>query len=338
MNFLWPEALLFLLAPALLALAYRARMRRKVAVMPGLEMPRMRQREQHLPIILYLLALAVAAFAAARPTALITLPSQQRTIILAIDVSLSMRAADVLPNRLAAAQAAAKEFIEEQPNDVRLGIVSFAGTAVVAQQPTKKKEDLIEAIDRLQLDRHTAIGSGIIVSIAALFPDAGIDVESFATLPWRNPRPSVPKPEAKAKDFKPVPPGSNPNAAIILLTDGRRTIGPDPLQAARMAADRGVRIYTVGFGNAQGAPVQVEGYSIYMMFDEATLKAIAELTNAEYFQASSGAELKKIYDTLTAKFVLQREQTEITAFFAAAAAALVIAAAGLSLAWFNRIL
>src|SRR4051794_5727926 len=337
MNFLWPQALLLLIAPCLLALAYLARLRRKTEVMPGLEMPRMRPREQHLPVAIYLVALAVAALAAARPTALVTLPSQQRTIILAIDVSLSMRASDVLPNRLAAAQAAAKEFIREQPGDVRLGIVSFAGTAAVVQQPTRNKDDLIEAVERLQLDRHTAIGSGIIVALAALFPDAGIDVESFGVNQWgRAPKPPAPKSEAKA--FKPVPPGSNPNAAIILLTDGRRTIGPDPLQAARMAADRGVRIYTVGFGNATGAPVQVEGYSIYMMFDEETLKAIAELTNAEYFKASSGAELKKIYDTLTAKFVLQREETEITAFFAAAAAALVAAAALLSLAWFNRIL
>jgi len=248
-----------------------------------------------------------------------------------------MRASDVQPNRLAAAQAAAKEFIREQPTDVRLGIVSFAGTAAVVQQPTRNKDDLMEAVDRLQLDRHTAIGSGIIVAVAALFPDAGIDVESFGgPNAWsRIPR-EVPK--LQGKDFKPVPPGSNANAAIILLTDGRRTIGPDPIQAARLAADRGVRIYTVGFGNANGAPVQVEGYSIYMMFDEETLKAIAGLTNAEYFQASSGAELKKIYDTLTAKFVLQRERTEITAFFAAAAAALVVAAAALSLAWFNRIL
>ena len=336
MTFLWPEAFALLVAPCLLALFYLRRLRRKAAVMPGLEMPSVRPREQHFPVVVYLLALVVVAFAAARPTALITLPSQQRTIVLAIDVSLSMRAADVLPNRLAAAQAAAKEFIREQPGDVRLGIVSFAGTAAVVQRPTNSKEDLLEAIDRLQLDRHTAIGSGIIVSIATLFPEAGIDVESFAANPWnRGPKPP-PKPEAK--DFKPVPPGSNPNAAIILLTDGRRTIGPDPLQAARMAADRGVRIYTVGFGNATGAPVQVEGYSIYMMFDEATLKAIADLTNAEYFQASSSAELKKIYDSLTAKFVLQRERTEVTAFFAAAAAALVIAAAALSLAWFNKIL
>jgi Ca-activated chloride channel family protein len=336
MNFLWPSALLLLIAPCVLALVYMARLRRKSEAMPGLEMPRMRPREQHLPVAIYLVALAVAALAAARPTALVTLPSQQRTIILAIDVSLSMRASDVQPNRLAAAQAAAKEFIREQPGDVRLGIVSFAGTAAVVQQPTKNKDELIEAVERLQLDRHTAIGSGIIVALAALFPDAGIDVESFGANSWNRPPKAAPKPAAK--DFRPVPPGSNPNAAIILLTDGRRTIGPDPLQAARLAADRGVRIYTVGFGNATGAPVQVEGYSIYMMFDEETLKAIAGLTNAEYFQASSGAELKKIYDTLTAKFVLQREETEITAFFAAAAAALVIAAAGLSLAWFNRIL
>jgi Ca-activated chloride channel homolog len=135
-----------------------------------------------------------------------------------------------------------------------------------------------------------------------------------------------------------VKPGSNRNAAIILLTDGRRTIGPDPLEAARLAADHGVRVYTVGFGNAQGGPVAFEGYSIYMMFDEATLKSIAEITEAEYFNATTGAELKKIYDSLTAKFVLQREETELTAFFAAAAAMLLIAAAGLASAWFGRLI
>jgi Ca-activated chloride channel family protein len=324
MNFLWPEALLLLLAAPLLAAAIY--LRRKPARIPGLEMPSANRWQRHLPPALYIAALAVAALAAARPTALITLPSQQRTIIMAIDVSLSMRASDVQPNRLAAAQAAAREFIKEQPGDVRLGIVSFAGTAVVVQQPTHERGDLIAAIDRLQLDRHTAIGSGIIVSLAALFPNEGIDVESFG------------KKAREPRELKPVPPGSNPNAAIILLTDGRRTIGPDPVQAARLAADRGVRVYTVGFGSAQGGPVAIEGYSIYMMFDEATLKSIAEITNAEYFHATSGAELKKIYDSLTAKFVLQRSQTEITAFFAAATAALLIAAAALSVLWFGRAL
>src|SRR3982750_4838458 len=144
MSFLAPEAFLFLLAPALFALIYARRMRPRKVRLAGLELPDVRPRERHLPAILYVLALVVAAFAAARPTALITLPSQQRTIILAIDVSLSMRASDVLPNRLAAAQAAAKEFIREQPGDVRLGIVSFAGTAAVVQRPTNSKEDLTD--------------------------------------------------------------------------------------------------------------------------------------------------------------------------------------------------
>ena len=341
-NFLWPEALAFLALVALAAALYARRLRRRAVRIAGLQIPVTTSWKQHTPAILFMVAMVLAVLGAARPTALITLPSQQRTIMLTVDVSLSMRAADVQPSRIAAAQEAAREFIKDLPRDVRLGIVSFAGTAAVVQQPTTSKEDLVAAVDRLQLDRHTAIGSGIVVALAALFPDDGIDVESLAP-PWMQRRnsaaPPLPLPPKKKeqKDFKPVPPGSNNNAAIILMTDGRRTIGPDPLAVARMAADRGVRVYTVGFGNAQGAPVTIEGYSIYMMFDEATLKAVAEFTNAEYFHATSSAELKKIYDTLTAKFVLQRERTEVTAFFAAAAAALLLGAAGLSLAWFNRI-
>src|ERR1051325_8884747 len=324
MKFLWPQALLLLIAVPLVAAAYWRRLQRAPLGLAASDATRWRA---HIPAALFLLALVAAVLATARPTAMITLPSQSRTIVLAIDVSLSMRASDVEPNRLAAAQAAARDFIREQPGDVKIGIVSFAGTAAVIQQPTHDKDELLAAIDRLQLDRHTAIGSGIVVSLAALFPKDGIDVESMG-----------PGAHAPKKEVRPVPPRSNPNAAIILLTDGRRTIGPDPLQAARLAADRGVRVYTVGFGNAQGGPVSFEGYSIYMMFDEATLKSIAEITNAEYFNATSGAELKKIYDSLTAKFVLHREQTEITAFFAAAAALFLLVGAALSLAWFNRIL
>jgi Ca-activated chloride channel family protein len=344
MQFLWPEALWLLALVPLAVLAYVAilrRQRERLKKLAALSIARQaatgagRWRRHAAPAV-YLIALIVLILATARPTALITLPSQQRTIILAIDVSLSMRASDVQPNRLAAAQAAAKEFIREQPSDVRLGIVSFAGTAVVVQQPTNDREDLLAAIERLQLDRHTAIGSGIIVSLAALFPKENIDLESMVL----GPRAAQGKPAAKKsepKELKPVAPGSNANAAIILLTDGRRTTGPDPLEAARMAAQRGVRVFTVGFGNAQGGPVAVEGYSIYMMFDEATLKAIAELTNAEYFHATSGAELKKIYDSLTSRFVLQRERTEVTAFFALGAALLVLIGAGLSLFGFNRV-
>jgi len=333
MGFQWPEALWLLLAAPLLAAAYLVILRRKKRSVVrysslGLVREAMAGRawRQHVPPALLLVGLVGALIAVARPSAVITLPSQQRVIILAIDVSLSMRAADVLPSRLHAAQEAARKFVQEQPPDVRIGIVSFAGTASLVQQPTANREDLVAAIDRLQLDRQTAIGSGIVVSLATLFPDEGIDLAAMV-LDRRSPK----------RPVKPAPAASNPHAAIILLTDGRRTTGPDPLEAARMAADRGIRVFTVGFGTAAGAMAPVEGYSIFMMFDEETLKAIADLTGAEYFHATTADELHKVYERLGSKLVLQKERTEITVLFAIAAAILIAVAAALSLAWFSRI-
>jgi Ca-activated chloride channel family protein len=306
----------------------------KDAIGPGQRIRR------HVPPALFLAAMIAALVAIARPSAIITLPSEQRTIILAIDVSLSMRATDVEPNRLAAAQTAAKAFVAEQPADVRIGIVSFAGTASVVQQPTHDREDLVAAIDRLHLQRHTAIGSGVIVSLAALLPDEDIDLESvifgraFArerSTPIEGARKSEKQP------FQPVAPGSYASGAIILLTDGRRTMGPDPIEAAKMAADRGVRVYTVGFGTAAGGAVDIDGWSIYMRFDEETLKAIAAVTHAQYFHAGSAADLQQVYASLNAKFVLEKKETEITALFAAIAALLALGSAALSVLWFHRI-
>jgi Ca-activated chloride channel family protein len=349
MKFLWPEALWLLLAvPALIgaylfllhrkkktAIRYASLGLVKAALGPGQRIRR------HVPPALFLLALVASILAIARPTAVITLPSEQRTIILAIDVSLSMRASDVEPSRLQAAQEAAKAFVQEQPADVRIGIVSFAGTASVVQAPTRNREELVAAIDRLYLQRHTAIGSGIIVSLAALFPDAGIDLESLL-FGARNARDGdrpiagdrARKPEQKP--FAPVPAGSYPSAAIILLTDGRRTMGPDPADAARMAAERGVRVYTVGFGTAAGGMADVGGWSIYMRFDEETLKTVADITKAEYFYAGSAADLKKVYQQLNTQFVLERKETEVSALASAVASLLVLAAAALSVLWFNR--
>jgi Ca-activated chloride channel family protein len=347
MSFIWPGLLVLLaLVPALVAVYLWVLRRQKAAAVRFASLGLVREAmggarlwRRHLPPALFLLGLAVAILAVARPSALLTLPSQQRTIILAIDVSLSMRATDVQPNRLAAAQAAARSFIQELPSDLRVGIVSFAGTALTVQKPTSSKEDLVAAIDRLQLDRHTAIGSGIIMSLATLFPEEGIDLESMvlgSRQSWRMNRPPE-KTAPPKKPVQPVPPGSNASAAIVLLTDGRRTTGPDPLDAAKMAADRGIRVYTVGFGSAAGGPAMVEGYSIFMMFDEETLKAIAGLTRAEYFHASSADELTKVYEALSSKFVLTKEEREVTALFAAAAALLTLVSAGLSLAWFHRL-
>jgi len=349
MKLLWPEALWLLLAAPALVGAYVFLLRRKkkdairyaslslvkAAIGPG------QRFRRHFPPLLFLLALVASIVAIARPSAVITLPSEQRTIILAIDVSLSMRAADIEPSRLAAAQEAAKAFVQEQPADVRIGIVSFAGTASVVQSPTRNRDDLVAAIDRLQLQRHTAIGSGIIVSLATLLPDAGIDLEPllFGGRGVRDGGRAVPADKAgkaETKPFTPVPPGSYASGAIILLTDGRRTMGPDPADAARMAAERGVRVYTVGFGTAGGGMADVGGWSVYMRFDEETLKTVADLTRAEYFYAGSAADLKKVYQQLNTQFVLEKKETEIGALAIAVAAVLALAAAALSVLWFNR--
>ena len=346
MRFIWPEFLwLLFLAPLLVVLYVWVLRRRRIdaVVYPslGLVRPAMRKGgvwRRHVPPAIFLLGLIAAILAASRPSALVALPSRERIIILAIDVSLSMRASDVLPTRLQAAKDAAKSFVMELPVDMRVGIVSFAGTAALVQTPTRDKEELVAAIDRLQLDRQTAIGSGILVSLATLFPDDGIDLEPW-TLGRRSGPSAVPKVAEKKvekKPFQPVEPGSNPSKAIILLTDGRRTTGPLPSDAARLAAERGVKVFTVGFGTAAGAQVPIEGYSIYMAFDEETLKTVAELTRAEYFHASTGAELKKVYETLSSRIVMNKEHTEIAMLLAALSAFLLLLSGGLSLLWTNR--
>jgi Ca-activated chloride channel homolog len=297
MKFLWPEFLWLLLALPLL-------------------------------VALYVWALRIAA---ARPQAVVTLPSNQQTIILAMDVSGSMRATDVKPSRLEAAQSAAKKFIGELPRNVKVGIVAFAGSAQVAQLPTTNHEDLITAIDRFQLQRATATGNAIVISMATLFPDDGIELETFTAGSSRSRGFAIDHDRKPAKEITPVKPGSYTNAAIIMLTDGQRTTGVDPLEAVKLATDRGVRVYTVGIGT-------VEGESMRVRLDEETLKQIASKTNAEYFYAGSSQDLHKVYETLSSKLTMEKKETEISALFALAAAALALLAAGLSVYWFNRIL
>lgn len=351
MDFVWPQFLWLLLAVPLLVWAYVAALRRnrqaltfaslrivKDAMRPGARYRR------HIPPALLLIGLAAGLMAIARPVAKVTLPTEGRVIILAIDVSLSMRATDVKPDRITAAQEAAKAFVKEVPAGIKVGIVTFAGTASVAQAPTYNRDELVAAIDRFALQRHTAIGSGIMQSLATIFPDEGIVVEQGFTGGWGMRPPEKPRDapiaqapkNAEKKEFKPVPPGSYSSAAIILLTDGRRTTGPDPLESARMAADRGVKVHTVGFGTASGAPVNMDGFSMYMMFDEETLKGIANLTRADYFHAANGEALSKIYSTLNTRFTLEKKESEITALLAAAAALFFVVAGALSVMWFNR--
>lgn len=350
MTFLWPDFLWLLLLLPLLVLLYIWLLRRKKkfalryaslsivreAMGPGQSFRR------HVPPILFLLALAAMLVAASRPFAIVTLPSQRETIILAMDVSGSMRATDVQPNRLVAAQNAAKAFLTDLPRGVRVGVVAFAGTASVVQPATLSREDVSAAIDKFQLQRGTAIGNGIIVSLAELFPNAGINLEAMQSGRDRQRGIALDQAGKDSKDgkpaFTPVAPGSYTSAAIILLTDGQRTTGVDSLDAAKVAADRGVRVYTVGVGTVDGETIGFEGWSMRVKLDEETLKGIARATQAEYFYAGTAADLKKVYETLSSRLAVEKKETEISGLLALLAAALALLSAGLSLAWFNRIL
>ena len=347
MTFFWPEFLWLLLALPLLVLLYVWLLRRKKKMAlryASLSIVREAMGvgqgfRRHIPPLLFLFAIAAMLLAAARPFAVVTLPSQQETIILAMDVSGSMRATDVQPNRLVASQNAAKAFLAELPRSVRVGIVAFAGTASVVQSPTLSREDLVAAIDKFQLQRATAIGNAIVVSLAELFPDAGIDLASLTYGRNRSSGVSIDQtPKEPKKEFTPVAPGSYTSAAVILLTDGQRTTGVDSLEAAKIAADRGVRVYTVGVGTVDGETIGFEGWSMRVKLDEETLKAIASKTQAEYFYAGTAADLKKVYETLSSRLTVEKKETEISGLLALGAAILALLSAGLSLAWFNRIL
>ena len=347
MVFLWPTLLWLLLAVPLLVLLYWWLLHRRKKMALGYSSlalvrealgPGQRLR-RHIPPALFLLGLIALLLAAARPLAVITLPAQDQTIMLAMDVSGSMRAADVEPDRLTAAQNAAKAFIAELPRHVRVGIVAFAGSAQLAQLPTQSREDLVKAIDSFQLQRGTATGNGIMLSLATIFPDAGIDISALGGRQAMRPKPidEIGK-QDPAKVFTPVAPGSYTSAAIIMLTDGQRTTGVDPLEAAKWAADRGVRVYTVGVGTVAGETIGFEGWSMRVRLDEETLKAVATRTNAEYFHAATAADLKKVYETLSSRLTVEKRETEISSLLALLGATLALLAAGLSVWWHGRIL
>jgi len=343
MQFIWPQNLwLLLVLPLLVALYLWLQGRRKRHALRFASLAIVREAmgpgngwRRHVPPLIFLLALAVMLVAAARPQAVIVLPSNNQTIILAMDVSGSMRAQDVKPSRIVAAQEAAKHFIAQLPRHVKVGIVAFAGSAQVAQLPTLNREDLVTAIDRFQLQRATATGNAIVISLATLFPDDGIELDQLGAQRFR-PR-SIDDADRKPKPREPVPPGSYTSAAIIMLTDGQRTTGVDPIEAAQMAAERGVRVYTVGIGTTDGEIIGFEGWSMRVRLDEESLKAVARKTAAEYYYAGTAQDLMKVYEKLSARLTVEKKETEVSALLALLAAALSVLAASLSVAWFSRI-
>jgi Ca-activated chloride channel family protein len=340
LTFLWPRLLWVLLAIPVAALFYLLlvrRRRRAVAAFASLETvgaPSGWRRA--LPPLLWLAGLTVLLLAVARPQATMTLPSRVETVILALDMSGSMKATDIAPTRMVAAREAAKAFVTEQPDNVRIGVVGVAAAAAVVQSPTTNREDILQAIERLEPQRGTALGSGLVIALDTALPAARIDVDGFI-----NPRKDRPAPIDQPKDdeAKSVAPGENKSVAIVLLSDGQSNVGPDPLKAAELAAKLGVRVYTVGMGTPEGVVVKVDGWSMRTRLDEEVLQKVASTTLGEYFRAPNSKELAKIYRTLGAKLAFEKQRpTEVTAVFAGLGALLATAAALLSMAWFNRIL
>lgn len=337
MSFLWAQMLWALLIVPVYILAYVLVQRRRqryalryasltlvreaVGRGPGIR--------RHIPPILFLVGLAAMVLAMARPVATVMLPSQQGTVILTVDVSGSMRADDLKPNRIEAAKAAARSFVQNQPTNVRIGIVSFSNNASVVQAPTTDRTAVLAAIDRLAPQRSTAIGSGILTSLDAIFEQPGATPTPSSSDQLAAPQPA-PTPA-------PVPRGTYAPAVVVLLSDGASNVGPQPLDAAKQAADRGVRVYTVGVGDPAGAILRAEGRSIRVRLDEDTLKRIAQETDGKYFRADSESNLDEIYKGLSTQLVFKEEQTEITAAFTGAAAVLMLAAGALSLLWFSRL-
>ncbi|MBI2726341.1 MAG: VWA domain-containing protein [Polaromonas sp.] len=344
MFFLWPQYLWLLLALPLLPLAYLWLLRRRgrtslryssVAMVRAATAGRNWRR--HVPPVLLLLASAVLLLAAARPVAKVPLPWARSSIMLAMDVSLSMRVTDVKPTRLVAAQDAAKSFLKELPKGIEVGLVTFAGSTQVAQAATLDRTSLVAAIDAFQMQMGTAVGNAIVLCLAELFPDHGIDLSGMTFGRQLRGRSLDDKDKPPPKEITPVAPGSYNSAAIILLSDGRRTTGVDTLAAAKMAADRGVKIYVVGLGTVGGDGATAEGMPIYLQLDEPTLREVARMTGGEYHYAGTAEKLRSVYENLGSQLQVHRRETELSGLLALVAACIAASGALLSVIWFGRI-
>lgn len=349
MSFIWPQALVGLaLIPVLLGIyVWMQRRRQRYAVRfaslslvrdavgkgPGIR--------RHIPAGVYLVALAAMIVALARPQAPVKVPHNTGTVVLSIDVSGSMQATDVKPSRMEATKDAARRFVQQQPKGVKVGVVSFSDFGALIQPPTRDKDLVLRAIDRLRPQRGTNIGSGLQVALDAIFEGADIPRPTSTAaagaapgVPGRPPIvPSTPgaAAQAQANGQKPPP------ASIVLVSDGESNVGPPPLEVAQEAVKAGVKVYTVGIGTKEGSVLRIQGRSVFTRLDEDTLRGVAEQTGARYLSAQNEEELGKVYDELARERQFEDEKTEITFGVTAAALALSVIGGFLSLLWFNRL-
>lgn len=282
---------------------------------------------RHLPWIMFFIGLAGLLVAMARPQAVVSLPRVEGTVILAFDVSGSMAANDIQPTRIDAAKAAAKAFIEHQPPTVQIGIVAFSDAGLSVQAPSNDQESLLAAVSRLSPQRGTSVANGILVSLKAIQTAEQPDTNFYSNV---TPVPTV--------EPTPVPAGTYDLVVIVLLSDGENNEQPDPIAAAQAAANRGVRIYTVGLGSPAGVDLLVNGFLVHTQLDEPMLKQIAHVSGGAYYNAQSAQQLINVYNNLDTALVIKPEKTELTAIFAGASALFLLIGGLYSLLQFGRVL
>ena len=341
MSFIWPPLLLFLVAIPVGVWAYRSRDRRRAARVAqfGWGAPPARAagsgggstRRWHgwtrrIPAACTLLGVTILVFSLARPQSVIGVPRLEGTVLLAFDVSGSMAATDIAPTRMQAAKDAALAFVADQPSSVRIGVVAFSDAGLSTQAPTGDRTAVLAAIQRLEPERGTSIGEGIIASLAAIQADSDPYKTEYYTNASAPPRPEP----------TPVPAGVFEPAVIVLLSDGENTVRQNPLQAAQVAKNRGVRIHTVGIGSPAGTTLEVEGFQVHTQLDEATLQSIASMTGGTYHAAADADELAASYEDIGSRLVVRSEPFELTPVLAALGFGLLLVGGVGSLRWFGR--
>ena len=334
MSFAWPPALGLLVLVPLLVVAYMKLMRRRArrttelsaqGFAPNEAALRLRRR-RHVPFALFFAGLTLLLFSLARPHANLRLPEREGTVILAFDVSNSMRAPDLKPTRLEAAKAAAAAFVDRQPSTIRIGVAAFSDGSLVIQPPTKDKAKVKAAVKRLTPLGATSLGQGIFASLTLI---AGRQI----VLPEQAPATGDPE----ELDLDSVEIGFYGSAAIVLLSDGENTAQLDPQEMAKLASVAGVKVYPIGIGSPEGTVVEIDGFSVATALDEKSLENIASVTDGEYVRARDAAELSDVYKNLDLEWRTKSERTEVTGLVAGIAAALFVLGGAMSLLWFGRV-
>ncbi|MBI4672032.1 MAG: VWA domain-containing protein [Chloroflexi bacterium] len=311
-------AVLFvLLLPLLLGYIVAQRRRRKFALRyASVELVRASKRgrgwRRHIPPFLFLAMFAALIFGLMKPAILVREPSDEGIVIVTLDVSASMWATDMYPSRMEAAKQAAQVFVNELPEKMRIGVVSFSETSYLNQVPTTNRSQVAKAIKKLEPRSGTAIGNGLITSFDAVYGAMGSEL------------PQVDK-------------GIYAPAVIVLLTDGENTDGPPPLEVVDQAITHGIRVYTIGVGSPESVTIKRGNAAIQARLDEDTLKQIAQMTDAKYYNAATEKDLRAVYQNLTTQLVTRIQPHDISFMFIALGFFLGVVALAFSLLWSNRL-